>query len=299
MRRSAHGQPSRPNPSTNLVGVERGSLIRSFSAAAIAVVFAGALTGAADARSHAHVHTVAAGETLAEIAAREHVSIGDLTRINEIAGTSTVEPGAVLALQAPGAGAPAADAPYAIAPATRAELRKLEVASTMPQDGDLAMWGGPETKKISVHASKLAQHAQKVEALHRFASGIISRTSSIAMSLTRSAMRFIGTPYVFGGTSPSGFDCSGYTQHVFAMLGISLPRTADAQYYAGRPTTGGLRAGDLVFFQTYEPGPSHVGIYVGNGRFIHSSSHGVMVSPLAQSYWASRYIGAKRVADLR
>jgi cell wall-associated NlpC family hydrolase len=130
--------------------------------------------------------------------------------------------------------------------------------------------------------------------INRFASRLISRTSSIAQSLTRNAMRFIGTPYVFGGTSPSGFDCSGYTQHVFAMLGIHLPRTADAQYYAGRRIKDQLIVGDLVFFQTYLPGPSHVGIYLGDGKFIASSGHGVRISRLSDSYWARRYLGAKR-----
>jgi len=138
----------------------------------------------------------------------------------------------------------------------------------------------------------------KADAIHRFARGIINRTSSIAISLTRSAMRFIGTPYVFGGTTSAGFDCSGYVQHVFAMLGIQLPRTADAQYYAGRPAAGGVRVGDLVFFQTYLPGPSHVGIYIGSGRFISSSSRGVSISRLADSYWAARYLGAKRFVAL-
>ena len=109
-------------------------------------------------------------------------------------------------------------------------------------------------------------------------------------------MKFLGVPYVFGGTSTHGFDCSGYVQHVFAMVGISLPRTADAQYDAGHPAIGGPRAGDLVFFQTYAEGPSHVGIYLGKGKFVHaSSSHGVMVSNLSDSYWATRYLGAKRL----
>ena len=112
----------------------------------------------------------------------------------------------------------------------------------------------------------------------------------LAVNLTRDAMRFLGVPYVFGGTSASGFDCSGYVQHVFAMLGHHIPRTADAQYDVGKRVSGSKMApGDLVFFQTYTAGPSHVGIYLGNDRFVHaSSSRGVMVSSLHQSYWKAR-----------
>lgn len=133
----------------------------------------------------------------------------------------------------------------------------------------------------------------------RFTGGILARTSRIAQQLTHSALRFLGVPYVFGGTTSSGFDCSGFVQHVFAMLGMSLPRTADLQYDVGRPTTGGPRAGDLVFFDTYG-GVSHVGIYLGQGKFVHaSSSHGVMVSHLSDSYWAARYVGAKRLIATR
>lgn len=135
--------------------------------------------------------------------------------------------------------------------------------------------------------------------ISRFTGGILSRTSKIAQQLTRSALRFLGVPYVFGGTSTTGFDCSGFVQHVFAMLGMSLPRTADAQYDAGRPAVGGPRPGDLVFFDTYG-GVSHVGIYLGHGKFVHaSSSHGVEVSHLSESYWASRYVGAKRLIAIK
>ncbi|MBV9333301.1 MAG: C40 family peptidase [Candidatus Eremiobacteraeota bacterium] len=135
--------------------------------------------------------------------------------------------------------------------------------------------------------------------IQRLTGGILARTSKIAQRLTSDALRFLGVPYVFGGTSTSGFDCSGFVQHVFAMVGIDLPRTADVQYDAGRPATGGPRAGDLVFFDTYG-GVSHVGIYLGQGRFVHaSSSHGVMVSHLSDSYWASRYVGAKRLIAYR
>ena len=119
----------------------------------------------------------------------------------------------------------------------------------------------------------------------------------ISRRIVQTSMKYIGVPYVFGGTSPSGFDCSGYVRYVFAQAGISLPRMADEQYYFGKPiSTTDLRAGDLVFFSTYTYGPSHVGIYLGDGNFINaSSSRGVVIDSLGNSYWSSTYIGARRI----
>jgi cell wall-associated NlpC family hydrolase len=158
---------------------------------------------------------------------------------------------------------------------------------------DLAMWGVDPSTQPTPAESRLSGS----RLVRRFADGIINRSAQLAVTLTRNAMRFLGVPYVFGGTSSSGFDCSGYVQHVFAMLGYHIPRTADAQYYAGKRVTGATIApGDLVFFQTYAAGPSHVGIYLGNDRFVHaSSSRGVTVSSLHESYWSARYLGAKRL----
>ena len=271
-------------------------MIRPLGAALVAVILSGALAGTAVAGSHLQTHTVVAGETLASIAAQEHVSVEELARVNQIAGSSAeLTPGTVLALDDAASADAAPAQPLAITPRVRAELALLENAAMVTNpNADARMWNAPGVA-AGRPVPALAETKQSADPIHRFARGIISRTSSLAMSLTRNAMRFIGTPYVFGGTSPSGFDCSGYTQHVFAMLGISIPRTADLQYYAGHPTVGGIAPGDLVFFQTYLPGPSHVGIYIGGGRFIHSSSHGVRISALSESYWASRYLGAKRV----
>lgn len=126
----------------------------------------------------------------------------------------------------------------------------------------------------------------------------VSRGSNyVSRRVISESMNYLGVPYVFGGTSPSGFDCSGYVRFVFAQAGISLPRTADAQYEVGYAvSTDELRPGDLVFFSTYEAGPSHVGIYLGDGNFINaSSSRGVSVASIYGGYWGSCYIGARRV----
>jgi cell wall-associated NlpC family hydrolase len=191
-------------------------------------------------------------------------------------------------------------APTVTAPATvsRSEAASASEASEGPgtpvESPDVAEWTAQLIHDQQKNRIEKERRTASAPVLGKFATRIFSRTTTIAKSLTRDALRFLGTPYVFGGTSTSGFDCSGFVQHVFAMLGMSIPRTADAQYYAGSRAKGGVKIGDLVFFQTYAPGPSHVGIYLGHGRFVHASSHGVMVSSLSNSYWASRYLGAKR-----
>lgn len=107
----------------------------------------------------------------------------------------------------------------------------------------------------------------------------------------------IGVAYKTGGTSTAGFDCSGFTKYVFKNVGLTLPRTSKAQYSVGTAVSkSNLRSGDLVFFNTLGNGVSHVGIYVGNGKFAQSSSsRGVTITSLSQTYWANRYVGAKRV----
>jgi len=106
------------------------------------------------------------------------------------------------------------------------------------------------------------------------------------------AMRYLGTPYVWGGASPGGFDCSGFVMYVFAQVGVSLPHNAAAQYGVGTPVSQGqLQPGDVVFFD----GLGHDGIYIGGGSFIHSPHTGDVVKISSLSGWyASTYVGARR-----
>ena len=124
---------------------------------------------------------------------------------------------------------------------------------------------------------------------------------SSAGGVVIAALNFLDRPYQSGGQSvETGFDCSGFTRHVFGQsLGIELPRTAQEQAQAAqlRPVArGALQAGDLVFFNTQRRSYSHVGIYVGDGRFIHAPRTGAQIrtESMVAAYWSRRYDGARR-----
>ncbi|MBQ6997194.1 MAG: C40 family peptidase [Oscillospiraceae bacterium] len=125
----------------------------------------------------------------------------------------------------------------------------------------------------------------------------LKNTKPTASVIIATAKKYIGVPYVWGGSTPGGFDCSGFVQYVFNAHGISLPRTSKEQYSVGtKVSKSNLKAGDLVFFDTEGNGVSHLGIYIGNNQFIHAStSKGVTITSLSNTYWAPRYYGAKRI----
>lgn len=123
---------------------------------------------------------------------------------------------------------------------------------------------------------------------------LASRRGFMVNQITLLARKMIGVPYVWGGTGARGLDCSGFTMRIYRLAGINIKRLADEQYYQGTPTDNPM-PGDLVFFSTYLPGPSHVGIYLGNNYFIHaSSSKGVTISNLEEKFFKKRYLGARR-----
>lgn len=115
------------------------------------------------------------------------------------------------------------------------------------------------------------------------------------IQLVAHAGELIGSPYLWGGTTPNGFDCSGFIVYVFKKQGVNLPRTVAQMWNHGKKVSQ-PSVGDVVFFETYKPGPSHAGIYVGNNQFIQSgTSTGVTISNMNSSYWKSRYLGARQL----
>lgn len=116
--------------------------------------------------------------------------------------------------------------------------------------------------------------------------------------LVGTALALRGVPYRNGGTDTKGFDCSGFTQYVFAQHGIALPRDVRDQFRSGKPIDRkALEPGDLIFFTTTERGASHVAIVVGGDSFVHapSTSGVVRVERLSSAYWSPRYVGSRRV----
>jgi len=116
-------------------------------------------------------------------------------------------------------------------------------------------------------------------------------------ALSSTALSLRGAPYRNGGTTPTGFDCSGFVQYVFGQHGMTMPRETRQQFRVGRNVDRGrLQPGDLVFFTTVAPGASHVGIAIGGDQFVHApSERGVVrVEHLSATYWNRRYVGARR-----
>ncbi|MDA8443305.1 MAG: C40 family peptidase [Peptococcaceae bacterium] len=149
-------------------------------------------------------------------------------------------------------------------------------------------------KKPSAQAIAAQQEVAKIQSKVKV-SGASRSINSSEQGLIGFAKSLIGTPYVFGGNTTAGFDCSAFTKYVYARYGVSLPRTSFGQFDVGSAVSmSNLAPGDLVFFTTYQSGPSHVGIYVGGGNFIHASNSGVRVEALS-GYYARRFVGARKI----
>lgn len=160
----------------------------------------------------------------------------------------------------------------------------------------LAKHSGKKYRVQLAHADHHAHSAQQHHAAH-----VVSREHNRDgdSSVVGTAIAYRGTPYRYGSTGGGSFDCSGFTRFVYSRKGVSLPHSAKEQFHQGRSVSrGDLKPGDLVFFHTVTSGISHVGIYAGNGKFVHASSRrsgGVRVDRLDSGYYSGAFRGGRRV----
>jgi cell wall-associated NlpC family hydrolase len=177
-------------------------------------------------------------------------------------------------------------------------------------EGKMA-WVFNEVVRVSDYVVRRVPVTREIPALPRPSAPAVARPQSggrsapplsaaQAGSVVNFAMQFVGTPYVWGGARPGGFDCSGYTQYVYAQFGLSLPHSAAGQYsqrYGTFISRDNLQPGDIVFFaNTYKRGISHVGVYIGGGRVVQALAPGVPLAAVSMNtdYWNSKYYGAIR-----
>ena len=163
-------------------------------------------------------------------------------------------------------------------PGTAAAVRAFEIARGMDPDGLV----GPVVYEALL--------GRAIPETNRGDNAMVRR-------ITGMALQHVGVPYVYGGSSPSGFDCSGFIYYIFGQAGISLPRVADDQYMMGVPVPfENLRTGDLVFFVDDSGELSHVGMYLQDGQFIHASINtGIDFDSLYRDWRREHYLGARRI----
>ncbi len=269
------------------------------------------LAVAAPAASAAQTYTVRPGDTLWAIAARYGISVNAIVRASGLDDADALQIGQqlVIPVDAPAPTRRTTSTPVYLveryevregdtlwALARRFGMSVDELAGLNGIDPDVTLRIG-RVLKIKAPRPQAARSQSAPTVSPTTARPLPYRGAEWATSLIGLSRRFIGTRYRWGATGPSAFDCSGFLQYVYQRMGVSLPRTTYAMYHAGSPVPSGeLQPGDMVFFTTYRPGPSHAGIYLGDGQFIHSSSGygSVTITPLSKEYYKKRYLGARR-----
>lgn len=255
----------------------------------------------ADMSFAARTHIVRKGQTLYRIAKNYHTSIYALQKINHLGSVNRIKTGQVLRLTpqvSPTAsnityGRPNIDGLEVLANgepiATLNKNDKFKVISRDADEYNIKLEDG-KVGRVSVDDVTLEETRKPLP---------VSDKWSMKRDVVRTAYAFRGARYRSGGVSGRGFDCSGFVKYVYATKGIKLPHSSRAQFHCGTPVAkSSLQPGDMIFFAgTYRRGISHVGIYMGEGKFIHASTHrgGVRVDELDAAYYRRRYAGARRL----
>jgi cell wall-associated NlpC family hydrolase len=192
---------------------------------------------------------------------------------------------------------------YHTTPSKLAKANGIKETATLKLDKKIIIPGQKvkQSKKYSKKSTKVAKqanHTKSIKAEKVYKTAKVKNSTVKGKGPIRVAMALQGIRYRSAGTSRGGFDCSGFTRYVYSKCGVSLPHSSAAQASIGRPIKRSqLKAGDLVFFHTYRRGVSHVGIYIGNNKFVHASNHGrgVTTDSLGSAYYAPRYVCARRI----
>jgi len=261
-------------------------------------------------KAPAQVHTVRKGETLRSISRRYDVPEAQLRRENSLKKGGRIRAGSriVVRRELPATVLVRKDDTlsgiarrFGLTARELAEWNELDGGVLVP-DQELAL--APPEKAPGETGPALAAEVPLLtsEELRDAAAAQVpadeDAADPISHRIARVAKKMLSVPYMWGGTSLRGIDCSGYVQMVFRYLNLELPRSAREQFEIGRQVEKeSLSVGDLVFFRTYAPFPSHVGIYLGDNRFIHASSggRGVNITAMDHPYYEKRFIGARRL----
>ena len=255
----------------------------------------------------AQTYVIRRGETLQQIATKFHTTISALQKVNYLKSPNAIRTGRVLIIPSVVPSVVPTVAPNESTTYGRSKHQALKVESdgkvimTLPKDTKFLVLAREGDKfNIKLPGGKTGWVKADEITLEETRKPLpISDSWSLKSDIVRLAYSYRGARYRHGGTSSSGFDCSGFVKFLYATKGIKLPHDSRALYKCGKPVAkSDLQPGDLVFFAgTYRRGISHVGLYVGEGKFIHASTHrsGVRLDYLNAPYYKRHYAAAKRI----
>ncbi|TYS17752.1 LysM peptidoglycan-binding domain-containing protein [Rossellomorea vietnamensis] len=251
-------------------------------------------------------YTIVPGDTLIGIANKHSISLAELKSWNNLT-THLIYPGQALIvargtveIQAPAPVQPKPEPVKPSQPAPSSETSyKVQAGDTLSRIGgqfgvsvsQLKEWNGLRSDMIYI-GQKLTIKSTSSQPPKEDQAGDAGYNVD---KLIKEAKSHIGTPYVWGGSKTSGFDCSGFIYYVYNKAGMNLSRISSGGYYNISYYVNSPQPGDLVFFEnTYKKGISHLGIYIGDNQFIHAGDNGVQITSLSNSYWKSKFDGFKR-----